>query len=136
MQVRFLCGAPIELNLLFVFHEPLVDKFSVVYHLNMRSNIQRIKLELEDNEAIELCARQCGTIGDGTKLKICYLLRHHPDLNVSTIAELVGSSVSNVSHALNRLRAAQLVKSRRRGQTIYYSLRENAFANVLSILGG
>lgn len=102
----------------------------------MRSNVQTIKNRLQDNEAIELCARQCGVIGDETKLKICYLLRHHPDLNVSTIAELVGTSVSNASHSLNRLRAAQLVESHRHGQTICYSLKPDAFANVLNVIGG
>lgn len=104
--------------------------------MNMRSSIQQIKTELKDSEAIELCARQCGTIGDKTKLKICYLLRHYPELNVTTIADLIGTSVSNASHSLNKLRAAQLVKSRRCGQTVCYSLKENAFAHVLSIIGG
>lgn len=102
----------------------------------MRSSIQSIKAELQDNEAIELCALQCGTIGDETKLKICYLLCRHPELNVTTIAELVGTSVSNASHSLSKLRAAQLVQSRRCGQTICYSLRENAFANVMNVIGG
>lgn len=102
----------------------------------MRSSIQQIKAQLHDNEAIELCARQCGIIGDETKLKICYLLQHYPELNVTTIAELVGTSVSNASHSLNKLRAAQLVRSRRCGQTICYSLEPNAFANVIKIIGG
>lgn len=102
----------------------------------MRSSLQRIKSELQDSQAIELCALQCGTIGDGTKLKICYLLRRHPDLNVSTIAELVGTSVSNASHSLNRLKAAQLVEGRRCRQTICYSLKPDAFANVMSVIGG
>lgn len=102
----------------------------------MRSSIQHIKQELLDNEAIELCAQQCGTIGDATKLKICYLLRHHPELSVTTIAELVGTSVSNTSHSLSRLRAAKLVKHRKDGQTVYYSLEKNAFDNVLSVIGG
>ena len=102
----------------------------------MRSNVQAIKNELQDSEAIALCARQCGVIGDQTKLKICYLLRRHPELNVTTIAELVGTSVSNPSHSLNKLRAAQLVESRRCGQTICYSLKPDAFANVLNVIGG
>jgi len=107
-----------------------------VYNLNMRSSTQQIKDELKDNAAIELCARQCGTIGDATKLKICYLLRHYPELSVATIAELVGTSISNISHSLNKLRAAQLVKCRKEAQTVYYSLEKDAFANVLSVIGG
>lgn len=102
----------------------------------MRSSIQRMRSELKDNEAIELCARQCGAMGDKTKLKICYLLRHYPELNVTTIADLVGTSVSNASHSLNKLRATQLVKCRKEAQTVFYSLEKNAFNNVLSIIGG
>lgn len=90
---------------------------------------------LQNNKAIELCARQCGTIGDETKLKICFLFRHHPELSVTTIAELVGASVSNTSHSLNKLRSAQLVKSRKDARTVYYSLEENAFAGVISLIG-
>lgn len=100
----------------------------------MRSNVQSIKSELKNNQAIALYAQQCGTIGDETKLKICYLLRHHPDLNVTTIAGLVGTSVSNTSHSLSKLRLAQLVKRRRCGQTVCYSLTDNAFTNIFNFL--
>lgn len=88
----------------------------------MRSNTQRLKRELQDEEAIELCARQCGVIGDVTKLKICYLLRYHPELSVTAIAELVGTSVSNASHSLGKLRAVNLVKTRKEAQKVFYSL--------------
>jgi DNA-binding transcriptional ArsR family regulator len=102
----------------------------------MRSTIQQLKAELQDNDALKLCALQCGVVGDETKLKICYILRHQPELNVTSISELVGTSVSNISHSLNKLRAAQLVQSRRCGRTICYSLKEDAFANVISVIGG
>jgi ArsR family transcriptional regulator len=101
----------------------------------MRSNNQQLKKELNDKKALELCARQCGVIGDVTKLKICYLLRYHPELNVTTIAELAGTTISNASHSLNKLRAVNLVTSRKDGQTVYYSLVDNAFANVLDFIG-
>src|SRR3989344_1338935 len=101
----------------------------------MRSNTQRLQQELQDNEAIELCARQCGLIGYITKLKICYLLRYHPELSVTTIAELVGTSISNASHSLSKLRAVNLVKSRKEAQKVYYSLKDNAFENVLNVIG-
>lgn len=102
----------------------------------MRSTTQQIKYDLEDNNAIELCARQCGTIGDLTKMKICYLLRHHPELNVTVIADLVGTSISNASHSLSKLREVHLVKSRKESQIVYYSLETGAFANVLNIING
>lgn len=101
----------------------------------MRSNTQRLKQELQDNQAIELCARQCGVIGDVTKLKICYLLRYHSELSVTVIAELVGTTVSNTSHSLSKLRAVNLVKARKEAQTVFYSLEDNAFDGVLAMIG-
>lgn len=97
----------------------------------MRSNTQQLRKTLEDKEAIELCARQCGVMGDVTKLKICYLLRHHPELSVTSIAELVGTSVSNASHSLSKLRAVNLVTTRKEAQSVYYSLNKDGFSKEL-----
>lgn len=107
------------------------------YNLNMRSNVQynKIKKELVDNAAINRCARQCGVIGDQTKLKICYLLRHHPEINVTDIAELVGTSVSNASHSLARLKDVDLVTVRRDGKNNFYSLNDKEFKKVAEMLG-
>lgn len=97
----------------------------------MRSNTQGLQQELDNKHSIELCARQCGVIGDVTKLKICYLLRHHPELSVTSIAELVGTSVSNASHSLGKLRAVNLVITRKDAQTVFYSLNRDGFSDEL-----
>lgn len=95
----------------------------------------KLARELEDIHKLERCAEQCGVVGDLTKLKICYLLRYHAELSVTEIADLVGASVSNVSHSLTKLKNADLVTSRRQSQQIFYSLKEGGFQNVLSIIG-
>lgn len=100
----------------------------------MRSSTQPIKDVLSNKQAIELCARQCGVIGDVTKLKICYLLRNYPELNVTTIAELAGTTISNASHSLNKLRAVNLVTSRKDAQTVYYALNHSGFSKELKEL--
>lgn len=97
----------------------------------MRSNKKRVARELEDAPALALCARQCGVFGDLTKLKMCYLLRYHAELSVSDIAELAGTSVSNASHALRKLRAANLVSARREARTMFYSLNAAGFSKAL-----
>lgn len=104
--------------------------------MNMYSTIQQLENELKDSDAIELCARQCGVMGDVTKLKICYLLRYHPELSVTAIAELVGTSVSNASHSLSKLRAVNLVKTRKEARTVYYSLNVEGFSPELKGLLG
>lgn len=102
----------------------------------MRSNIQdfKIKRELKSNDAINRCARQCGAIGDETKLKICYLLKNYPELSVTDIAKLVGTSISNASHSLARLKDVDLVKVSRRGQQNFYSLNRAEFRSLIKML--
>lgn len=65
----------------------------------MHSNTAKfwqIKKELKDREYVEQCAKRFGTTGDRTRMKICYLLRNHPELTVSDIAGLVSLSVSAI----------------------------------------
>jgi len=103
----------------------------------MRSSIQLNHLQelLKDSKAIQLCAEQCNVIGDETKLKICFLLKHYPELDVTQISNLVGASVSNTSHALSKLKAVGLVASRKKSRYRYYYLKNEAFENILSIIG-
>ncbi|MBI2099701.1 winged helix-turn-helix transcriptional regulator [Candidatus Uhrbacteria bacterium] len=82
----------------------------------------KIKKELKSKKALTECACDFNILGDLTRMKICYLLCKHKELSVSEIAELVGLSVSAVSHSLKALRKCCLVKSRRDFKTVYYSL--------------
>lgn len=91
----------------------------------------QIKQELADSECIERCARRFGTIGDPTRMKICYLLRNYPELTVSQIANLAGVSISAASHSLTKLKTADVVRSRRDAKLVYYSLEKNDFTDAL-----
>lgn len=90
-----------------------------------------IKQALADSECIQRCAERHGTIGDLTRVKICYLLRHYPELPVSQIAELTGVSISAASHSLKKLREAEVVERRRSAKQVFYSLQHNAFTAAL-----
>lgn len=61
---------------------------------------------------------------DATRLKIIALL-FEQEANVSTIAEKTNLSLSNVSHQLKDLKQQKLVKSRKEGRYIYYSLDDD-----------
>lgn len=58
-------------------------------------------------------------LSDVTRLKILWHLKEGP-LNVSEIAEVVGLSLSAVSHQLKTLRMANLVKKEKQGREVYY----------------
>ncbi len=95
------------------------------------SNYQQIKIELKNKKELVACARQLGVVGDVTRLKICYLLCHYPELNVSKVAEILDTSVSVVSHSVKKLLELELVTRRKEAQTVYYSLIKNNFTKTL-----
>ncbi len=91
----------------------------------------QLKKELKNKEAILACAREFNMVGDPTRLKICYLLCRHKELSVGDIAEVVGVSVSAVSHTLRKLQKADMVESRREFRTVYYKLKKSPVVEVM-----
>jgi len=65
---------------------------------------------------------------------LCYLVTG--EKSVGTLEELVGLSQSALSQHLARLRRDGFVRTRREAQTIYYSLKGDEAATVLSTLHG
>ncbi len=71
-------------------------------------------------------------MGDPTRLKIIMALRGG-EMCVCDIAAYLGLSESAVSHQLRRLRESSLVRSRRDGQILYYSLDDNHVLDLVTV---
>ena len=78
--------------------------------------------ELQSTE----CARRLKALADSERLKIIQLLQGGPK-NVSTISELLGDDIANVSHHLGVLRHAGLVRDEKQGKFVVYSLHPDVF---------
>lgn len=94
-------------------------------------DIQKIKKEMEDRKAILRCAAEFTMVGDLTRLKICYLLCRHKELSVGEITEIIGVSISAVSHTLKKLQKAEMVENRREFRTVYYKLKQTPLTDML-----
>ena len=86
-------------------------------------------------------ARALGLLGHETRLQVVLLLAVLSEAHVSALAEALETSQSNLSHHLRLLRDAGLVRDRRAGQFVIYSLevsgwRELADGFFDSLLGG
>ena len=93
--------------------------------------VKNLQRKLEENKRIEQCALQFGITGDKTRLKICYLLCHYPELSVSEIAITIGSPISTVSRSLKKLKKVGVVSKRKEAKTVLYSLEDNRFVDLL-----
>ena len=96
-------------------------------------NIKQIKKEFENREALMQCATEFNMVGDPTRLKICYLLCRRKELSVGEIAEIIGVSVSAISHTLRKLRMAKLVKVRREAKRVFYRLHASRLTKYLKL---
>ena len=69
--------------------------------------------------------------GDSTRVRILYVL-FESEMCVCDIAQLLGMSQSAISHQLRALKQSKLVKSRREGKTVFYSLADDHVHTILS----
>ena len=69
--------------------------------------------------------------GDSTRIRIISALLHG-ELCVCDIAVLLGMTKSAISHQLRLLRQSKLVKSRRNGKVVFYSLDDDHVGHVFS----
>ncbi len=68
---------------------------------------------------------------DSTRIHILYVL-YETELCVCDIAEMLGMNLSAISHQLRLLKQARLVKFRRAGKTVYYSLADDHIHSILA----
>jgi len=71
-------------------------------------------------------------LGDPTRLKILMALKQ-VEMCVCDIAAFLGISESAVSHQLRRLRETAMVRNRRDGQVLYYSLNDSHVETLLDV---
>jgi len=69
-------------------------------------------------------------LSDPSRVKILSILLKQ-ELNVNALAAAVGISESAVSHHLRGLRQMRIVRARRQGREVYYSLEDDHVASLL-----
>ena len=69
-------------------------------------------------------------LGDSTRMRILYAL-FEAELCVCDIAELLGMTQSAISHQLRALKNVRLVRSRREGKAVFYSLADTHVRTII-----
>lgn len=92
--------------------------------------VQHVKERLLDLDEAGRLADLFKLLGDPTRTRLLFALLEAGDLCVCDLAETVEVPESSVSHALRLLRTAGVVRNRRAGRMIFYSL-EDAHVRLL-----
>ncbi len=80
-------------------------------------------------ETLEEMAKFFKVFGDSTRIKIMYVLAQN-ETNVCEISKSLFMTQSSISHQLSYLRQANLVKARKDGKTVYYSLADDHIVTI------
>lgn len=94
--------------------------------------LTRLQNELPDDEVLYELADLFRVFGDSTRIKILYAL-FESEKCVNDISNAVGISQSAVSHQLRVLRTSKLVKFRREGKAMLYSLDDDHVRSMLEL---
>ena len=92
--------------------------------------IERVRSELPEVEELYDLAELFKVFGDTTRIRILYVL-FEAEMCVCDIAEMLSMTPSAISHQLRLLKQFRLVKSRRDGKTVYYSLADDHVRSII-----
>ena len=92
--------------------------------------IEQVRSQIPDEDVLYDLTELFRIFGDSTRVRILYAL-FEAEMCVCDIAELLGMTQSAISHQLRALKNVRLVRARREGKTVFYSLAD---AHVRTII--
>ncbi|MBO8138662.1 MAG: helix-turn-helix transcriptional regulator [Desulfotomaculum sp.] len=92
--------------------------------------VNKIKSKMLDDEEVTKISSLFKALGDPTRFKILYCLRFR-EMCVCDISAILNLSQSATSHQLRVLRNLRLVKYRKEGKMVFYSLEDDHIFRIL-----
>ncbi|MBQ5928841.1 MAG: helix-turn-helix transcriptional regulator [Oscillibacter sp.] len=93
--------------------------------------IDRVQKKMPGEDTLYDLAELFRIFGDSTRIRILYVL-FEAEMCVCDIAQLLGMTQSAISHQLRSLKNARLVKARREGKTVFYSLADDHVKTIIN----
>lgn len=93
--------------------------------------VQRVEEQIPEEETVKELAGFFKVFGDPTRIKILCVL-FQSEMCVCDLAEVLGMTQSAISHQLRLLKQVKLVKNRREGKTVFYSLADDHIQTILN----
>jgi ArsR family transcriptional regulator len=93
--------------------------------------VNQVKNSMPEEERLYELADFFKVFADSTRIKILYALLQS-EMCVCDLAQLLNAGQSTISHQLRMLKQMKLVKYRREGKTIFYSLSDDHIQMILN----
>ncbi|MGG2093756.1 metalloregulator ArsR/SmtB family transcription factor [Bacillus sp. S13(2024)] len=86
--------------------------------------VEQVQQTIPQDDSLSQVAELFKVLGDRTRTRILHAL-FEAELCVCDLAYLLGMTQSSISHQLRVLKQAKLVKNRKEGKVVYYSLADD-----------
>lgn len=93
--------------------------------------VQKVQQGMPDEDTLYDLTELFRIFGDSTRIRILYVL-FEAEMCVCDIAALLGMTQSAISHQLRILKQNKLVKNRREGKSIFYSLADDHVRTIIA----
>lgn len=93
--------------------------------------VSAVRDKMPDEDKLCDLAELFKVFGDSTRIKILYVL-FESEMCVCDIAQLLNMTQSAISHQLRILKQSKLVKSRREGKAVFYSLADGHVRTIIN----
>ena len=93
--------------------------------------VKAVKEKMPDEDELYDLAEIFKVFGDSTRIKILYVL-FEQEVCVCDIAQLLNMTQSAISHQLKILKQSRLVKNRREGKAVFYSLADGHVRSIIN----
>ncbi|MBR5314868.1 MAG: winged helix-turn-helix transcriptional regulator [Clostridia bacterium] len=94
--------------------------------------VEQTKKAMPDSKTVKNLANFFNIVGDSTRCKILFALKETP-LCVCDLANVLSMTKSSISHQLNKMKSAGVVKCKRNGKQIFYSLDDEHVIEIFDI---
>ena len=88
--------------------------------------------KMPKNETMTNLANFFKIMGDSTRCKLLFALLQN-EMCVCDLANVLSMTKSSISHQLSKMKDVGLVKSRKSGKTVYYSLDDDHIAEIFEV---
>ena len=95
-----------------------------------KETVKKVKQKMPEDGLIYDLAELFKVFADSTRMKIIFALMEN-ELCVCDMANIVKTTQSAISHQLRILKEANLVKYRKEGKNVYYSLSDNCVKEII-----
>jgi len=95
--------------------------------------VRAVQASMPDGDVVDELAEVFGLLSDPNRLRLMASLLEGGELCVCDLAAATGMAESTTSHALRLLRAHHVVKARRAGRMMHYSLRDGHVRMLLDV---